>query len=118
MKKMILAAAFVAVATVGTQAQDGALSKRDVLSLFPGNFTGNFDGYELVVSATPDGTLRGKVAGMYYDEGTWRIDGNRLCVAWNTWTGGKTTCHELVKDGQWLKASDPSGDSDLKLRRL
>lgn len=112
---IVAASLFLGVA-VAAQAQDGALSKRDVQALFPGTFTGNFDGYELVIRADSDGSLQGKVADHYYDEGTWSLDGNRLCVSFNTWTDGKATCGEVVKDGSWLKAS--AGPGDLRLRRL
>lgn len=114
--KTIVAAALLIGTAVAVQAQDGALSKRDVQALFPGTFAGNFDGYKLVIRADSDGSLQGKVADLYYDEGTWSLEGNRLCVSWDTWTEGETTCGEVVKDGSWLKAS--AGSGDLRLRRL
>ena len=118
MKITVIAAAMLAVAASAANGADNTLSKRDMLALFPGTFTGEFDGYALVIRADSNGILQGKVAGLYYDEGTWRLDGNRLCVSWNSWTDGKTTCQPVIKDGHWLKTSSPDGSADLRLRRL
>jgi hypothetical protein len=118
MKITIFAAAILAVAAGAANGADNVLSNRDMQALFPGTFAGEFEGYQLVIRADSKGGLRGKAAGHYYDEGTWRVDGNRLCVSFNTWTGGKLKCQVVVKDGPWFKASSPDGSADLKLRRL
>lgn len=116
MKITIVAAALFAVAATGAARADTALSKSDMQALFPGTFAGEFEGYKLVIHADSNGSLRGKAAGHYYDEGTWRLDGDRLCVAWNTWTGGKAECQQVIKEGPWLKTASQDGSS-LRLRK-
>ena len=118
MKITIFAAVVLAVAAGAANGGESALSNRDMQALFPGTFSGEFDGYELVIRADSNGSLQGKAAGLYYDEGTWRLDGNRLCVSWNSWTGGKLKCQVVIKDGHWFKTASPDGSADLKLRRL
>src|SRR5690606_17553231 len=69
MKITIVAAALFAVAATGAARADTALSKSDMQALFPGTFAGEFEGYKLVIHADSNGSLRGKAAGHYYDEG-------------------------------------------------
>lgn len=72
MKTTIIATTLLALAAGAANGADNALSKRDMQALFPGTFTGEFDGYQLLIRADLNGALRGKVAGLYYDEGNWR----------------------------------------------
>jgi hypothetical protein len=81
------------------------LSHNELGRLFPGSFYAVVNGsLTMNIVARANGTLSGKVAG-YQDTGRWSVQAGRLCIAWNKWLNGKTTCSAVVDTGAWYQGS-------------
>ena len=71
------------------------LSPNDIKKLAPGRYAVNVMGLvNMTVSMRPNGTLTGEAKGEK-DRGNWTVQGQKLCVAFNNWNGGKRRCAPL-----------------------
>lgn len=59
-----------------------------------------------------DGTLTGN-EGHTVDKGTWRVEGGKLCIIWNTWK--YDGCGKLFKVGNEVRFAYPSQDDKIYL---
>ncbi len=50
------------------------------------------------------------------DEGSWRLEGDRYCRKWDTWSRGRERCYDLVKDAEVVRAFDGSGTLIMRMR--
>lgn len=91
------------------------LTGKELRALLPGVFVGTLNGsWKLKIQAKRDGTIVGWAVGRK-DHGKWVIRKNMLCVAWNSWTSGKSKCTEVAKSGNWLEANSVG---KLRLRKI
>ena len=64
-----------------------------------------------------DGTLVAR-SGPRTDVGRWKVEGNRLCVAFRVWTRGRYKCGTVERRGAWLVGlRNSEGRPRLRLRR-
>ncbi len=64
-----------------------------------------------------DGTLLAR-SGPRTDVGRWKVEGNRLCVAFRVWTKGRYKCGTVERKGPWLVGlRKADGTPRLRLRR-
>ena len=116
MKKAIGAAA-LALGLVTTSLGNLALAEQKTVTpaelgnLFPGSFIAVASGMPVTIVASGNGTLRGQMKG-YKDTGRWTLSGGRLCITWNKWLNGKTSCSMIVADNGWYRGSG------VKFRKL
>jgi hypothetical protein len=72
-----------------------ALSPSELRKLAPGRYAVNVMGLvNMTVSMRPNGVIVGSAKGDK-DSGIWRVQGQKLCIAWNKWNDGKTSCAAL-----------------------
>lgn len=115
--RTIVAAGIAALGLLATggQAYAGSLDGRGIKDLFPGYFEAKVQGYRIFFAGSRNGSLRGEAYGRQ-DQGRWFVKGNALCVSWEQWNKGKTTCGSISRQGGWFIASD-GGDEIIKFRR-
>ncbi len=90
-----VAAAIVTLALVNPALAGGALSPQEIKKLAPGRYAVNVMGLvSMTVSMRANGVIVGEAKGKR-DSGVWRVQGQKLCVAWNTWYSGKQRCVRL-----------------------
>ena len=71
------------------------LSPSEIRQLAPGRYAVSVLGVvSMTVSLRPNGTMTGLADGEK-DSGVWTVRGQKLCVAWNKWVGGKQRCASL-----------------------
>jgi hypothetical protein len=75
-----------------------ALSPSELRKLAPGRYAVNVMGLvNMTVSMRPNGVITGHAKGEK-DRGFWTVQGQKLCIAWSKWNGGKTSCAALSGD--------------------
>jgi len=112
MFKTPLIAALAVCAFYSTASAGDALSPSELRKLAPGRYAVNVMGLvNMVVSMRTNGIIVGEAKGER-DRGYWSVRGQKLCVAWNKWNGGKRSCSTLTGD-----AGRYSGGG-LSLRRI
>jgi hypothetical protein len=106
MKKILFVAiAGCSLALSAPAARAETLTNAALKKLFPGNYTVQiFGSFPLTVQMSAGGGIKGVAKGKN-DTGRWSIEGNRLCIAWNTWTKGKKNCSTLKRDGKILRGT-------------
>jgi hypothetical protein len=110
--KTPLAAALL-VCAFSLQAQAETLSAQDIRKLAPGRYAVSVMGLvNMTVSMRPNGTVAGTTSKGKRDTGSWSIQGQRLCVAWNKWLGGQRRCATLKG------ANGSYSGGGLSLRRI
>ena len=64
----------------------------------------------LVLFFGPDGDLRGLRSNNYKDRGTWSVEDDSVCGAWNNWYGTMSRCWHVYRAGNrfTLKRQDGS----------
>ena len=73
-----------------------SLSAQDLRKLAPGRYAVSVMGLvNMTVSMRPNGRIHGTTSEGKRDTGSWTIQGERLCVAWNKWLGGTRRCATL-----------------------
>ena len=96
---LVAAMALVAMSFVGSSLPSVAgdkLSPSQIRQLAPGRYNVSVLGLvSMTVSMRPNGTLTGFADGEK-DHGVWTVRGQKLCVAWNKWVGGKQRCASLT----------------------
>ena len=115
--RIIVAAgvAFLGLLATAGQASAGNLDSGRIKGLFPGYFEATVQGYSILFAGYLDGSLRGEAYGRQ-DRGRWFVRGNDICVSWEQWTKGKTTCGSISQQDGWFVASG-GGNEILKFRR-
>src|SRR5262245_1052127 len=98
----MLAAVFLALCLAAPHAfADDRLNAREMRSVVPGNWSGNYKKASLVVSIAADGTVRGSYAGIPAT-GRWTTtrahDGDRICLTFRSIIS-QTKCGELFRKG-------------------
>jgi hypothetical protein len=66
----------------------------------------------LVLYFSPDGQLKGQRSTNYEDQGTWRIDADAVCGAWDNWFGTMSSCWQVFRhDGMITLKNAERGES-------
>jgi hypothetical protein len=105
-------AALALCASLATATAGDALTPTELRKLAPGRYAVNVMGLvNMVVSMRPNGVITGEAKGER-DRGNWSVQGQKLCVAWSKWNGGKRRCAALSGD-----AGSYSGGG-LSMRRI
>ena len=118
----LMAAAFAAliVGTDATQAaedgQDAALAAEELQQLFPGNYEAEVKGYDMLITGSSNGMLKGE-AFSRKDDGRWWVSEDTLCVAWSNWTDGKPMCGVITQKGEWYFSKNKKGEG-MRFRRI
>ena len=92
------------------------LAGEEIKELFPGNFAAKVKGYDMLITGSTDGMLRGR-AFSRQDRGRWWVEENNLCVAWSNWTEGKPVCGEITVEGDWYSSQNAKGEG-MKFRKV
>ena len=50
------------------------------------------------------------------DKGAWKLEDNKLCVAWRSWTRGKFKCGSIVQNGDWYVATNAEDGDTMQFR--
>lgn len=114
MKKAIVAGvtALGIIASAGiASAEQKTISGAQLAKLFPGSFQAVASGMTIKITASGNGALQGQMQG-YKDSGRWNLSGGRLCITWNKWLAGKTSCSMVVADNGWYRGNG------VKFRKL
>lgn len=102
--KSVLAAAALLL-SVNSFAHADSLSKSELQQLAPGRYVVTlYNAVSMTVVMKPNGTVSGTTANEK-DSGTWKLSGNRLCIAWTKWLNGKNRCSGLTTDGNGFKGN-------------
>jgi hypothetical protein len=87
-------------------ASAGELSKRQLNSLFPGEFQVVAHGLlKLHIIASSDGTLLAHQVGKS-DTGQWEVRADRLCIKFSNWLKGRTRCSRVSENAGWYSTTD------------
>jgi len=62
----------------------------------------------LVLYFDGDGEMRGLRSNNYKDRGTWRVDDDAVCGAWNNWYGTLASCWQVFQYGDQLTLKSTS----------
>lgn len=123
MKKLSLMAAFGAAMIIGTDATNAAdedqaapLVAEDIQRLFPGNYEAEVAGYDMLITGSSNGMLKGE-AFSRKDDGRWWVSEDTLCVAWSNWTDGKPMCGVITQKGDWYFSQNQKGEG-MRFRRI
>lgn len=88
------------VASVSGYAKE--LSGGELRQLFPGRFVAYAYGVARInLTANANGSVYGKMGRA--DTGTWRLNGNVLCIKFTRWLKGRNRCGTVSKNGEWYK---------------
>ena len=117
MRNLVFAAAASAALLTAKFALDGyyisasagelsTLSKRQLNSLFPGEFQVVAHGLlKLHIIASSDGTLLAHQVGKS-DTGQWEVRADRLCIKFSSWLKGRTRCSRVSENAGWYSTND------------
>jgi hypothetical protein len=117
MRNLVFAAAASAALLTATFALNGyyisasagelsTLSKRQLNSLFPGEFQVVAHGLlKLHIIASSDGTLLAHRVGKS-DTGQWEVRADRLCIKFSNWLKGRTRCSRVSENAGWYSTAD------------
>lgn len=110
-----LAAAAI-FAVPAAHADELALEPEAIAALFPGHYEARVaGGYRLLIAAKEDGSMLGRAFGRE-DKGAWKLEDNKLCVAWRSWTRGKFKCGSIVQNGGWYVATNDKDGDKMQFR--
>ena len=74
-------------------------------SLAPGRYKVTLMGVSnMTVTLRSNGTILG-AAKDAIDRGHWRLSGNKICIAWNKWLGGRDRCSGLISEAGYYQGS-------------
>ena len=105
-----------AQASEDVAAETPKLEAEEIKQLFPGNFAAKVKGYDMLITGSTDGKLRGR-AFSRQDRGRWWVEKDTLCVAWSNWTDGKPMCGEITLDGDWYSSKNAKGEG-MKFKKV
>lgn len=118
MKTLAAAAlcAATALSCLPASANDLSLEPEAIAALFPGHYEARVaGGYRLMIAANEDGSMMGRAFGKE-DKGAWKLEDDKLCVAWRSWTRGKFKCGSIVQNGDWYVAINAEDGDTMKFR--
>lgn len=94
------------------------LSASQIKAFFKGTFVGQYGRKKtpFTIHASVSGRLKGNAEGKY-DNGRWRLKGNRLCITWKHWDADRENCRHVVRLGGWYATLKSNGKIKLRLRR-
>ncbi len=117
---MVAACAALIIGTDATQATDqnevAALAAEELQQLFPGKYEAEVAGYDMLITGSSNGTLKGQ-AFSRKDDGRWWVNEGALCVAWSNWTDGKPMCGVITRQGEWYFSQNKKGEG-MRFRRV
>jgi hypothetical protein len=127
MKRILLVAALVGLATTATQAANfGELNGSGVRKALSGKTVYlSASGIVLPIAYRSNGTMTGTLnasaaafvgGASTKDTGRWWISKNQLCQRWNRWQGGKSYCYKLSRQGQnvaWVRNDGRRGTARI-----
>ena len=122
MKRLaIFAIAATVIGTAGaawadTDAKDTVLGAEELKLLFPGNYKARVAGYDMLITGSINGGLKGRAFNRG-DSGRWWVEEDTLCVAWSNWTSGEAMCGEITRKGEWFYSRNEEGEG-MKFRRI
>jgi hypothetical protein len=99
-----MAAAAILISMSASSFAGDVLSTNELKQLAPGRFLVSVYGTSMTVTLRPNGSVQGAAKGES-DSGHWNLSGNRLCIGWNKWLGGKTRCSSLVSQVGYYQGS-------------
>lgn len=74
------------------------LTSSELKGLAPGRYAVNVMGLvNMTVTLRPNGAIMGETKGKK-DRGSWFVQGQKLCIAWNSWLNGSKRCSALSGD--------------------
>ncbi len=86
------------------------------LKRLKGVYTAIWKDHEARVKLNADGTLRA-VSENRFDEGRWKVEGDRLCVSFKVWTQGRFKCGRVYRRGAWYEGLYKNGKPRLRFRK-
>jgi hypothetical protein len=102
--KSAMAAAAILLSVSASSYAGDVLSSNELKQLASGRFLVSVYGTSMTVTLRPNGSILGAAKGES-DSGHWNLNGNRLCIGWNRWLGGKTRCSSLVSQVGYYQGS-------------
>jgi hypothetical protein len=82
------------------------LSAGDLKNLFPGRFQAVVSGFiNFRITAKGDGSLSAVSPRGKQDQGRWSVRSGKLCIEFEKWLGGRTSCMRVVQEAGWYKGS-------------
>jgi hypothetical protein len=82
------------------------LSTGDLRNLFPGRFQAVVSGFiNFRITAKGDGSLSAISPRGKRDHGRWSVRAGNLCIEFENWLGGRTSCMPVVQEAGWYKGS-------------
>jgi hypothetical protein len=82
------------------------LSTGDLRNLFPGRFQAVVSGFiNFRITAKGDGSLSAVSQRGKKDRGRWSVRSGKLCIEFDKWLGGRTSCTPVVQEAGWYKGS-------------
>ena len=101
MKKLALVAAAAAsvlsAQSISAMAND-VLSAAQIKQFVPGRAKAKISGSTVVIRASTSGTLSGTWGGEN-DTGQWHVNGDQLCIRFDSWLRGATHCSKVARSG-------------------
>ncbi len=102
-KSIAAAAAMLLTLSAPVLAGD-VLNPNQLKQLAPGRFLVSVFGTSMTVTLRSNGSVLG-ASKNDSDSGHWNLNGNRLCIGWNNWLGGKTRCSTLATQAGYYQGS-------------
>jgi hypothetical protein len=104
-KALACASLFLTLFAMPSLAAD-KLSGGELRSLFPGRFQAVVSGFmNFRIVAKGDGSLSAVSPRGKKDRGRWSVRSGKLCIEFNKWLGGRTSCTPVVQEAGWYKGS-------------
>lgn len=96
MKKLIVAASLLTLASMSPAMAADKLSAAEIRQLAPGSYKVSVYGLvKLQINFQTGGTISGINSKNKRDTGVWSVEGEKLCIRWNKWLKGKQRCTGL-----------------------
>ncbi len=99
-----------------SQPHPSALEGKELLRLFPGKYKAEVAGYDMLITGSSNGMLKGQAFNRQ-DHGKWWVEKGSLCISWSNWTDGKPMCGKVVREGGWFMTRNAKGEG-LKFQRI
>jgi hypothetical protein len=81
------------------------LGPAQLKNLAPGRYKVTLMGVSnMTVTLRSNGTVFGAAKGAI-DSGHWNLSGNKICIAWNKWLGGRARCSGLISEAGYYQGS-------------
>lgn len=104
--KALACASFVLMLAAMPALAGENLSTGDLRNLFPGRFQAVVSGFiNFRITAKGDGSLSAISPRGKKDQGRWSVRAGKLCIEFEKWLGGRTSCTPVVQEAGWYKGS-------------